>query len=47
MVVKDTELPKGDAELEDLLEQARKEAAYYRKVAQQVGKRHLRETERL
>ena len=33
--------------MKDLLKQAREEAAYYRKVAQEVGKRHLRETERL
>ena len=47
MFVADRKLPQGDAELEDLLKQVREEAAYYRNIAQEVGKRHLRETEQL
>jgi two-component system cell cycle sensor histidine kinase/response regulator CckA len=47
MVGEDAKLPEGYAELESLLKQVRKEAAYYRKIAQEVGKRHLRETEQL
>ena len=47
MVGEDRRLPEKYAELETLLKQVREEAAYYRKIAQEVGKRHLRETEQL